>query len=197
MSENPFTMVSEKVGGNDGTVNAFAKADFQIFKKLFDYDFSPIEKALEINCFSVICNYEAVGKSEQIFNKSVSEKVQELSAAIEKADDEDALYRIVTDFYKKYGVGKFGLNKAFRVAGSEAEDILTPITNTGDMLLSDIIGYESQKQKLIEKTFILQWLRTLIFFQRLLFQVLKVLRQFLESMQNRTFLLYVLQSQFI
>ena len=31
----------------------------------------------------------------------------------------------------------------------------------------------------------------------LLFQVLKVLRQFLESMQNRTFLLYVLQSQFI
>jgi len=150
MSENPFTMVSEKVGGNDGTVNAFAKADFQIFKKLFDYDFSPIEKALEINCFSVICNYEAVGKSEQIFNKSVSEKVQELSAAIEKA--EDALYRIVTDFYKKYGVGKFGLNKAFRVAGSEAEDILTPITNTGDMLLSDIIGYESQKQKLIENT---------------------------------------------
>ena len=61
-------------------------------------------------------------------------------------------YRIVTDFYKKYGVGKFGLNKAFRVAGSEAEDILTPITNTGDMLLSDIIGYESQKQKLIENT---------------------------------------------
>mgnify|MGYP000695899658 CR=1 FL=1 len=152
MSENPFTMVSEKVGGNDGTVNAFAKADFQIFKKLFDYDFSPLEKALEINCFSVICNYEAVGKSEQIFNKSVSEKVQELSAAIEKADDEDALYRIVTNFYKKYGVGKFGLNKAFRVAGSEAEDILTPITNTGDMLLSDIIGYESQKQKLIENT---------------------------------------------
>ena len=152
MSENPFTMVSEKVGGNDGTVNAFAKADFQIFKKLFDYNFSPIEKALEINCFSVICNYEAVGKSEQIFNKSVSEKVQELSDAIEKADDEDALYRIVTDFYKKYGVGKFGLNKAFRVAGSEAEDILTPITNTGDMLLSDIIGYESQKQKLIENT---------------------------------------------
>ena len=152
MSENPFTMVSEKVGGNDGTVNAFAKADFQIFKKLFDYDFSPIEKALEINCFSVICNYEAVGNSEQIFNKSVIEKVQELSAAIEKADDEDALYRIVTDFYKKYGVGKFGLNKAFRVAGSEAEDILTPITNTGDMLLSDIIGYESQKQKLIENT---------------------------------------------
>lgn len=44
MSENPFTMVSEKVGGNDGTVNAFAKADFQIFKKLFDYDFHRLKK---------------------------------------------------------------------------------------------------------------------------------------------------------
>ena len=152
MSENPFTMVSEKVGANQGTVNEFAKSDFKIFKQLFDYDFSAMEKELEINCFSVVTNYKAVVKSEQIFNRSVSEKVQELSDAIAQVADESALYDIITGFYQKYGVGKFGLNKAFRVAGSEAEDILTPITNTGDMLLSDIIGYESQKQKLIENT---------------------------------------------
>lgn len=153
MNENPFALVSEKVGANEGTVNIFARGDFAIFKQLFDYDFSEIEKALDIDCFSVILNYKSIGKSEQIFNKSVSEKVQELSQAIEKAGDENQLYNIVTEFYKKYGVGKFGLNKAFRVSNDEkSADILSPITSTGNMTLDDLIGYESQKQKLIENT---------------------------------------------
>lgn len=153
MNENPFALVSEKVGANEGTVNIFARGDFAIFKQLFDYDFSEIEKALDIDCFSVILNYKSIGKSEQIFNKSVSEKLQELSQAIEKAGDENQLYDIVTEFYKKYGVGKFGLNKAFRVSNDEkSDDILSPITSTGNMTLDDLIGYESQKQKLIENT---------------------------------------------
>ena len=152
MSENPFTMVSEKVGANQGTVNEFAKSDFKIFKQLFDYDLSAMEKELEINCFSVVTNYKAVVKSEQIFNRSVSEKVQELSDAIAQAADESALYDIITGFYQKYGVGKFGLNKAFRITEDEEYGILSPITTTGDMTLDDLVGYEEQKKKLMENT---------------------------------------------
>lgn len=152
MTENPFSLVSEKVGANEGTVNEFAKSDFGIFKKLFDYDFSELETTLGINCFSIVTNYKAVVKSEQIFNKSVSEKVQELSLAIEKAEDETQLYAIVTEFYKQYGVGKFGLNKAFRVSKTEEFGILSPITTTGDMTLDDLIGYEEQKKKLLANT---------------------------------------------
>ena len=143
MSENPFTMVSEKVGANQGTVNEFAKSDFKIFKQLFDYDFSAMEK---------VTNYKAVVKSEQIFNRSVSEKVQELSDAIAQAADESALYDIITGFYQKYGVGKFGLNKAFRITEDEEYGILSPITTTGDMTLDDLVGYEEQKKKLMENT---------------------------------------------
>ncbi len=153
MSENPFTLVSEKTGANEGTVNVFARGDFLIFKKLFDYDFTKMENELGINCFSVILDYKAVVKSGHISNKSVSEKVQELSEAIEKAVDEDQIYNIVTGFYKKYGVGKFGLNKAFRVSvNKDAGGVLAPITSTGDMVLDDIIGYEAQKKKLVENT---------------------------------------------
>lgn len=152
MTENPFSLVSEKVGANEGTVNEFAKSDFGIFKKLFDYDFSEIERELEINCFTIITNYKAVVKSEQIFNKSVSQKVQELSSSIEKAQDETELYQIVTEFYKEYGVGKFGLNKAFRISNDEEFGILSPITTTGDMTLDDLVGYEAQKEKLIVNT---------------------------------------------
>lgn len=140
------------MGANEGTVNEFAKNDFAIFKKLFDYDFSEMEKELDIQCFSIITNYKAVVKSEQIFNKSVSEKVQKLSSLIEKVESEEELYRIITGFYKEYGVGKIGLNKAFRISEQEGGSILSPITTTGDMTLDDLVGYELQKEKLIANT---------------------------------------------
>ena len=152
MTENPFTLVSEKVGAHNGSVNNFAKEDFKIFKALFDYDFSKIEQELSINCFSVISNYSAVEKSEHIFNKSVSEKVQELSHNIENAADDAELYLAITDFYKKYGVGKFGLNKAFRLSDGEGDSLLAPITATGTMTLDDLVGYEYQKAELIKNT---------------------------------------------
>ena len=87
-NENPFSITCEKVGANDGTVNAFAKSDFRIFKKLFEFYFVPIERALEIDCFSTISNYKAIVKKERMYNKNVSEKVQEVSRQIEQAESE-------------------------------------------------------------------------------------------------------------
>ncbi len=152
MTENPFTLVSEKAGPHAGTVNEFARHDFLVFKQLFDYDFSPLEKALGINCFTLISNYQAIGKSEHIFNKSVSEKVQELSLEIEQADSAEALYRTVTGFYQRYGVGKLGMNKAFRLSGKGEGDLLTPITLTENVTLDDLVGYETQKARLVQNT---------------------------------------------
>ena len=53
-NENPFSITCEKVGANDGSVNAFAKNDFSVFMELFNCDFKPIEKALGIGVLSVI-----------------------------------------------------------------------------------------------------------------------------------------------
>lgn len=153
MTETPFTLVSEKVGATEGSVTQFAKNDFRIFKQLFDYDFSTLENDLGLNCFTIIENYQSVGKKEAIYNKNVSEKVQELSLNFENAETDDELYKVVTDFYAAYGVGKFGLNKAFRVAEeNEQNDLLIPITNTSDVVLDDLIGYESQKKQLVDNT---------------------------------------------
>ena len=151
-NENSFSMTSEKVGANDGTVNHFAKADFKVFKHLFDYDFSSIERDLEIDCFSTVCHYKAIGKKERMYNKNVSEKVQAVSRQIEQAEDENEIFKIITDFYKAYGVGMFGLNKAFRSreAGSGVEFL--PVNNTEQVLLKDLVGYEIQKKKLVDNT---------------------------------------------
>ena len=151
-NENSFSMTSEKVGANDGTVNHFAKADFKVFKHLFDFDFSAIERDLEIDCFSTVCHYKAIGKKERMYNKNVSEKVQAVSRQIEQAEDENEIFKIITDFYKAYGVGMFGLNKAFRIreAGSGVEFL--PVNNTEQVLLKDLVGYEIQKKKLVDNT---------------------------------------------
>lgn len=152
MTETPFGLVCEKRGAATGSVNTFAKADFEIFRKLFHYDFSTIEKELEIDCFSVITDYHSVAKEEKYYNKSVSEKVKDLSKKIAAATDKEEVFNVVTEFYKVYGVGLFGLNKAFRLQEVNGEQVLVPITNTEEVHLDDLIGYEIQKEKLIENT---------------------------------------------
>lgn len=152
MNENPFSMTYEKVGAKEGDVNKFAKNDFKIFKNLFDYDFSQLEDELGIDCFQIILNYQSIEKKEQNYNKNVSDRVKMLSQQIEKAKDECEIFILVTEFYATYGVGKFGLNKAFRVVHGERSTQLVPITNTENVKLDDLIGYELQKQKLIDNT---------------------------------------------
>ena len=85
-------------------------------KALFDYDFKPMEEELGIDCFTKIENYQAIGKPELMYNKNVSEKVRDLSEKLESAKDEEEFFDHVTQFYKDYGVGMFGLNKAFRIS---------------------------------------------------------------------------------
>jgi hypothetical protein len=46
-NENSFSLTCERVGASDGTVNHFAKNDFKVFKRLFDFDFTAIEQALD------------------------------------------------------------------------------------------------------------------------------------------------------
>ena len=127
--ENPFAITCEKVGACDGSVNQFAKHDFKIFQQLFAYDFSELERALEINCFSLI------------------------STALEGAADADEFFACVTKFYHDYGVGKLGLNKAFRIAqAQQGAPELVPISNTEQIIFADLIGYEDQKKRLLENT---------------------------------------------
>ena len=152
-NENPFSITCEKIGANDGSVNEFAKNDFKVFMNLFNFDFSKIEKALGINCFSLISNYKAIVKKELMYNKNVSERVQALSEKLENAKDEEEFFAGVTGFYKDYGVGMFGLNKAFRIIGNENGEVrFNPINNMDKVMLDDLIGYEIQKKKLVENT---------------------------------------------
>ena len=151
-NENPFSLTCEKVGANDGSVNYFAKNDFKQFMKLFDYDFKPMEEELGIDCIEKLQNYKAIGKTELMYNKNVSEKVQSLSLKLENAKDENEFFDYVTEFYKQYGVGMFGLNKAFRIKDGDGPLEFHAINNMDKVVLDDLVGYEIQKKKLVDNT---------------------------------------------
>ena len=152
-NENSFSLTCERVGASEGSVNHFAKADFRIFKNLFDFDFTPIERDLGIDCFSVLSNYRAIPKKAQMYYRNVSEKVRALSAAIEQAKDENEIFDLVTAHYRDCGVGMFGLNRAFRIRPAENGGVeFCAINNIDSVVLDDLIGYEYQKKELRENT---------------------------------------------
>ncbi len=152
MTENPFTLVSEKNEHVEGTVNEFAMNDFTIFKALFDYDFSAMEQALGLNCFQLITHYKSIPKKEQFFNQNVSKRVCQLSMDIDAADTVEEMYDVIMEFYRHYGVGKFGMNRAFRIVVRDGRPDIVPITATSDVVLDDLVGYENQKKQLTDNT---------------------------------------------
>ena len=155
MDENPFSLTCEKIGATEGaSANHFARNDFQAFYELFHYDFGPLEQALGIDCFSELSDYRAISKPELMYNKNVSEKVQTLSRTLAAAQNADEFFDGITGFYKDYGVGMFGLNKAFRIYCPENSNRVEfkAINNMDQVVLDDLIGYEIQKKKLVDNT---------------------------------------------
>ena len=151
-NENSFSLITERVGALEGSVNHFAENDFQVFHALFHYDFAPFEADLGTDCFSTLRSYRAIAKHERRYNKAVSEKVRDLRRALAAAAGPGDFFSLVTGHYQRFGVGLIGMNKAFRIrSGAEGVELL-PIYNTDKIMLSDLVGYEMQKAMLRENT---------------------------------------------
>ena len=149
-NENPFTLsVERKCIAND-MIKSFALNDFEIFIKLMDYDFSKIEKELNIDCFTQIKNYKNDNNGKELNNVSII--INELYNKIKNVKDKQKFYDLMLDFYKNYGVGDFGLYKAFRLSPTKDGKLIIPISGTSDIQLTDLIGYEEQKQELAKNT---------------------------------------------
>ena len=152
-NENVFTKASEILGAPQGSINQIAMHDFEIFKSLMDYDITKIDKTLHTDAISMVIEYKNGGRTSKVFNKRIRDRICELTKELENSIELSDYYRHVTDFYESYGVGKFGLNKAFRLICNEGEDTkIVPVTSIEHVYLDDLVGYELQKKKLIDNT---------------------------------------------
>ena len=151
-NENSFTRTCERVGNVDGSVNHFALGDFEVFRKLMHYDFSELEKGLNIDCFSTICNYRAIPKRKRLYNHDISTQVSALRHLLDRAETAQEMFDIITDYYRRYGYGAFAMSRAFRISDDEDELRFLPISNVDNVMLDDLLGYEQQKQELRNNT---------------------------------------------
>ena len=150
--ENAYSTSCEIVGAIDGSMNQVAMHDFAIFKELYDYDFTELEKALGVDCMSMLKGFKADGAHGSVFNKRIRDRICELSIHLAESENIEEFKAVLTQFYKEFGVGKFGLHKAFRIEHTELGAEIVPITKIAHVHLDDLVGYEMAKKKLIENT---------------------------------------------
>ena len=148
-NENVYSKATEIVGETSGSINTFAIHDFKILRELIQ--FIP---NINGDLLREIYHYEGNGRDSKLVNTRVRDRILRLSKQLIEADSDNEFKDIITEFYKEYGVGKFGLNKAFRI--EEGTDLKTaniiPITRVEHVYLNDIIGYDLQKKKLTDNT---------------------------------------------
>ena len=148
-NENVYSKATEIVGETSGSINTFAIHDFKILRELIQF-----VPNINGDFLREIYHYEGNGRDSKLVNTRVRDRILRLSKQLIEADSDNEFKDIITEFYKEYGVGKFGLNKAFRI--EEGSDLKTaniiPITRVEHVYLNDIIGYDLQKKKLTDNT---------------------------------------------
>lgn len=152
--ENSYSTACEVTGPVEGTINEAVLHDFRILKEFYNYDFTDMTDTLGVQSFSLLLNYERTGNraGSKVYNTRIRDRICQLAVKISQADTSQEMKEAVTEFYREYGVGKFGLHKAFRVDHGKKGAKIRPILNIAHVKLDDLVGYEIPKKKLIENT---------------------------------------------
>ena len=151
-NENSYSRSCEIVGQIEGTINQAVLHDIVIFKEFYNYDFTDMIKTLHISGFELILSYTASDEQSKVYNERIKDRICTLAKKFRENQTPEEMKDTLTAFYKDYGVGKFGLHKAFRVEHGDTGAQIVPILNIAHVKLDDLVGYEIPKKKLIDNT---------------------------------------------
>ena len=136
----------------DNSLSILAKKDLEVFQQLFSIDFNRIDNYVQTDIGDMITNFQwdiSSAKEKTVLRREIEQLVQSLA----NSSTINEMYSDLLNFYQKYGVGNFGLNQVFRIKNDKNNNIeIFPIKNTSNIIFSELVGYEIQKQKLIENT---------------------------------------------
>ena len=155
--ENSYSLACEIRGEVPGSIGAAALHDIEIFREYFDFDFTRVSRGFHIPMLSIILDWQPTGQGSRIYNEKIRDGICGLARQFGQAEGAEQMLALLTGFYKEYGVGKFGLHKAFCIECDEVgpyagKTRIVPVGNIRGVRLSDLIGYEIAKGKLIANT---------------------------------------------
>ena len=150
--ENSYSRATEIVGAVEGSINDAVLHDISIFKDLYDYRFENLVEKLGIKDFNIIEKYNAGTTPSKVYNQRIKDRICTLAEKFNNVNSPEEMKDTLTEFYKDYGVGRFGLHKAFRVVEKNGQTEIVPILNITHVKLDDLVGYEIAKKKLTDNT---------------------------------------------
>ena len=109
-------------------------------------------QVLDVKVFEMVLNYRASIQESKVYNSRIRDRICTLAERFSKAHSPMEMKDFLTEFYKDYGVGKFGLHKAFRIEHTDKGVQIVPILNIAHVHLDDLVGYEIPKKKLVDNT---------------------------------------------
>ena len=108
---------------------------------------------LEVPAFSLLFDFEPSSQESKVYNSRIRDRICQLAVQLEATGSAEEMKDAVTEFYREYGVGRFGLHKAFRIVSEVGDRArIVPIKNILHVHLDDLIGYETAKARLVENT---------------------------------------------
>ena len=151
-AENAYSLACELKGEPSGTITEAVAQDFAVLKYYYDWDFSGMATELSLPQLKLILKYQRDDRSGRTYNRRISGHICALAREMAEAQDAGEMRKSVAEFYKRFGVGKFGLHKSFRICPSENGVEIEPIRNIAHVKFDDLVGYEGAKKKLRDNT---------------------------------------------
>ena len=141
-NENPFSLSAERAEEEKDDI--FARRDCRLLEEIFCYDPAVLDEKLGNDCFCLLKNYSSI--------QPLSDSGRVVESLRKKLCDSQDFFKDISEFYMKNGVGTLGLNKAFSVDTEGGKASFAPVRALADIRLSDLIGYQVQKEKLTGNT---------------------------------------------
>jgi len=139
--ENIFTLSLERKKSIPNSMKKVVLHDLEYIYDIYHYDFSHLDE-LYYDLFTHFPH------TRPIVNQEVFDLLTNLQSQLSKSTSIEQFYTILYNHYSQYGVGYYGLNKAFRYRDKK----IIPIEHIGNNKLEQLIGYEKQKERLRANT---------------------------------------------
>lgn len=141
--ENPFSLECELSGDEiNPQLRGMARHDLDILRNLYSLKWSDIGKSVSI---PLTCNYPCFKGLIPCDPARLEAKGKLFGSA--GVSDPEAMLAALESYYRQFGCGLLGRYSAFRWDGG-----LRPITHPDPVTMDKIIGYDYQKQILLDNT---------------------------------------------
>ncbi len=152
-NENVFSKACEIRGHAEGSINDIALHDMGVFYQMFFYDIEDIDRKYDTDCFGMLTDFEMPDEGK-MFNKRIRDRICELSDSLSLSANPEEMKVLLERFYGDFGVGLFGLHKAFKIHERLQDNSfdIVPIKRVAHIGLEDLVGYQAQKEKLMANT---------------------------------------------